>query len=143
MKIKEYALSKSAQKTAKENNLIFIKDHYNNNVIFDFTVLEELDIAETEKEYIKADAISIISAGHKEQMYTKVINNFVACDGIAYYNCHRVYNTSGKRLYVIMQLASIKHIHGERKTVFDPYYNNTETIIKSGYDEPYQDYEIA
>lgn len=141
---KEYNLLKSPTKTAKENNLILTKNQFNKNVLYDFSLLDTTkQITDKEKEYIKTNAIGYISASQKEQMYTYSFNPFAMVDGIAYYNCIAIYNTDGKRLYTIMQLKAIKHTSGKRQSVYDKYYDTTETILKNGYSEPYKEIEIA
>jgi len=140
---KEYNLFKSAQKTAKENNLTITKDWNNSNILFDFTLLNDMKITDFEKNCIINDALKHVCASNKEQFYIHEIDNFTVCEGIAYYTCHKVYNVSGKHLYNIMQLNNIKHKHGERKTVYEQYYNVTETVKNNGYYVPSYDYEIA
>jgi hypothetical protein len=142
MAIKEYNVTKNVQKTATENKLI-VSDR-DQKVLFDFSLLDQFNITDQEKELIKADAMKCISPAFKEQIYFFVINPFSGCNGIAYYCMHQVYNKkSWKRLYVIMQLTAIKHYHGDRQSIYDQCYKTTETTVKSDYFEPLTDYEIA
>ena len=67
MKVKEYKLFKSAQKTAKQNNLIISDNNISNGkVLFDFTALDSMIISDIEKEIIKNDALKNVCSFSKE-----------------------------------------------------------------------------
>lgn len=142
MKIKEYKTSKTAKKTASENNLI-LADAITGKIkrLFDFSLLNDIIISDIEKEVIKEDAIKNITASNKVSFYGKLLDNFTACDGKANYYLHRVYNKDGKRLYDIYQLAKIEHCSKERKSVYDRY-NITTYEVTDGYIMPVNDIEL-
>ena len=142
-KVKEYKVFKSAQKTAKQNNLIISDNNISNGkVLFDFTALNSIIISDIEKEIIKNDALRNVCAFSKESFYGAEIDNFTNCIGIAEYYAHAVYNKTGKRLYVIMQLVKIQHTHNERKSVYDAW-ESTKTEYSDGYKPPVFDVEVA
>lgn len=140
MKAKQYNLFKTAKKTAQENNLMISND---GKTLYDFEVLNGMPITEWEKECIRKDALRNITAGNINQLYGCIYDNFSACDGMALYYCHKVFNKdTGKRLYVIMQLTAIKHYSKNRNSVYEKNYHVTTIETKSGYCEPFSDYEI-
>ena len=139
MKVKEYKIFKTAAKTAKENNLV-LKDKEN---IFDFSLLDSMEISDCEKEYIKEHDINYVSAAFKESFYGTEFDNFSACIGRSLYHVQKVFSaTTGKIRYRIFTLAKIEHNTQERIHVWDEY--TTTTYRKSnGYSEPIFDIEIA
>ena len=142
MKIKEYKLYKSPQKTMKENNLIESEKLGNTKTLIDFSELENIqELTEEEKEVIKQDAIKNICAYSRESFYGKEIDNFTSCIGIAGYYIHRVYRKDGKHLYNIMQLGKIVHTHTERESVYDSW-EGARYEWKSDYSQPLNDYEL-
>ena len=144
MKIKEYITTKTAKKTATENNLI-LADAITNKAkrLFDFSLLDDMTISDVEKEVIKADAIRNVSAGNKVSFYGKLFDDFTACDGIANYYLHRVYSKDGRHLYDIYQLAKIEHYSKERKSIYDKNYIVTTYEASEGYMPPLNDIEVA
>ena len=132
---KEYKISKTAAKTAKENNLVIADSYEKEKRLLDFSLLEDMEISDEEKEVIKKYAQSV-SAAYKESFYGETFDNFHACNGIALYKPYKVYNSStGKRLYVIYQLVAIKHYSSHRQSVYDEY-KTTEHKQKIGTGEP-------
>lgn len=144
MKIKEYVYHKSAQKTAKENNLILSENELvKYKMIFDFSLLDDLDIPEWQKAIIREDALKNIKNSNKLSYYGKVHDDFTACDGIAAYHVTRVFSsTNGKLLYSIFTLAKIRHDNKSRKSIYDNYYDVNTTEIKTDYTERVNDVEI-
>lgn len=139
MKVKEYKIFKTAAKTAKENNLVF-KDKEN---IFDFSLLDAMEITDQEKEYIKEHDIKYVSAAFKESFYGTEFNNFSACIGKSLYHVQKVFSeTSGKIRYRIFTLARIEHNTQKRNCVYDEYKVTTYRE-SNGYDESILDIEIA
>lgn len=143
MKVKEYKLYKSVQKTAKENHLILSDNNISSGkVLFDFSALDSLIVSDIEKGIIINDALKNVCAFSKESFYGAEIDNFTTCIGIAKYYAHPVYSVSGKRLYIIMQLAKVQHTHTERKSMYDAW-ENTKTEYSDGYMQPVFDLEVA
>lgn len=141
--VKEYRLFKTISKTMKENNLVMAENNISSSkVLFDFSALDSMTISDIEKEIIKNDALKNVCAYNIESFYGAEIDNFTSCMGIAYYYKHAVYNTSGRRLYVIMQLAKVRHTHTERASIYDNW-KNTEYKYSDYYTEPVFDLEIA
>lgn len=139
MKVKEYKIFKTAAKTAKENNLV-LKDKEN---IFDFSLLDSMEISDREKEYIKEHDIKYVSAAFKESFYGTGFDNFSACIGKSLYHVQKVFSeTTGKIRYRIFTLARIEHNTQERNCVYDEYKVTTYKE-SNGYDEPIFDIEIA
>ena len=139
MKVKEYKIFKTASKTVKENNLVF-NDKEN---IFDFSLLDLMEISNREKEHIKEHDIRYVSAAFKESFYGTEFDNFSACVGKSLYHVQKVFSgTTGKIRYRIFTLAKIEHNTQERTHVYDKY---TVTTYKesNGYDESIFDIEIA
>lgn len=139
MKVKKYKIFKTATKTAKENNLVF-KDKEN---IFDFSLLDSMEISGHEKEHIKEHDIRYVSAAFKESFYGTEFDNFSACNGRSLYHVQKVFSeTTGKIRYRIFTLAKIEHNTQERTCIYDGY--TVTTYRKSnGYSEPISDIEIA
>lgn len=139
MKVKKYKIFKTATKTAKENNLVF-KDKEN---IFDFSLLDSMEISYHEKEHIKEHDIRYVSAAFKESFYGTEFDNFSACNGRSLYHVQKVFlETTGKIRYRIFTLAKIEHNTQERTCIYDGY--TVTTYRKSnGYSEPIFDIEIA
>ena len=136
---KEYKIFKTAAKTAKENNLI-LKDKEN---IFDFSLLDSMEISDREKEHIKEHDIRYVSAAFRESFYGTEFDNFSACIGKSLYHVQKVYSeTTGKIRYRIFTLAKIEHNTQERIHVWDEYMVTTYRE-SNGYSEPTFDIEIA
>ena len=128
---KEYRISKTAAKTAKENNLVIADSYEKEKRLLDFSLLEGMEISDDEKEVIKKYAQSV-SAAYKESFYGETFDSFHMCNGIALYKPYKIYNSStGKRLYVIFQLVAIKHYSSHRQSVYDEY-KTTEYKQKIG-----------
>ena len=144
MQIKEYKLSKTAAKTAKENNLIIAEKRIGEKIkrLFDFSMLDSMTIPNNEKEILKDDALRNLMSSDKVSYYGKLIDNFSACEGIACYYRHRVYSKDGKHLYNIFQLAKVKHYSKQRESVYDKYYDVTTYEGNCGYKEPINDIEL-
>ena len=139
MKVKEYKIFKTAAKTAKENNLVF-KDKEN---IFDFSLLDSMEISDREKEHIKEHDIRYVSAAFKESFYGTEFDNFSACIGKSLYHVQKVFSkTTGKIRYSIFTLAMIEHNTQVRIHVWDEYMVTTYRE-SNGYSEPTLDIEIA
>lgn len=139
MKVKEYKIFKTAAKTAKENNLVF-KDKEN---IFDFSLLDSMEISDREKEHIKEHDLKYVSAAFKESFYGTEFDNFSACDGKSLYHVQKVFSeATGKIRYRIFTLAKIEHNTQERIHVWDEYTVMTYRE-SNGYAEPFIDIEIA
>lgn len=142
MLVKEYNLHKTAKKTATENNLIIADGIYNNKKrLFDFTLLNDIIISDQEKEVIKADALKNVTAADKTSFYTKVFDNFTACNGNVLYYVHRVFSKDGRHLYNIFQLAKVEHITKERKSVYENYFATT-IEASDDYTMPIEDIEL-
>lgn len=139
MKVKEYKICKTATKTAKENNLVF-KDKEN---IFDFSLLDSMEISDREKEHIKEHDIRYVSAAFKESFYGTKFDDFSACTGKSFYYVQKVFSAkTGKLLYRIFTLARIEHNTQERTHIYNKY---TVTTYResNGYSESTFDIEIA
>lgn len=139
MKVKEYKIFKTAAKTAKENNLVF----KNKENIFDFSLLDSMEISDQEKEYIKEHDMKYISGAFKESFYGTDFDDFSACIGKSLYHVQKVFSkTSGKLKYRIFTLARIEHNTQERNSVWSEY---TVTTYRASNEcvEPEFDIEIA
>ena len=69
--MKEYKLFKTAKKTAKENGLV-LEDGtylYKEKRIFDFSLLDKMDMPDIEKEVIRKCAIQTVSGGTRSVRY--------------------------------------------------------------------------
>jgi len=145
MEVKEYEFYKTVRKTAKENNLV-IADRRNTNFkyLFDFSLLENLDISDEEKEYIKQDALNNVTiVNRKNHFYINIFNSFFACEGVVTYHKNRVYSKNGsKYCYDVMQLSSIEHFSKNRKSIYDDF-NVTKVSAYDGYSQRLEDIEIA
>lgn len=129
-----YKYYKTLKKTAMENPSLIS----NNENLFDFSLLDSMEISEKEKEVIKNHALKYVSAGLYEDMYMKNFNEYFSCDGIALYHRHKVYNKkTGKRCYVILELARIKHQSLTRKSIYDKFYDCVEHKASNHKNEPF------
>lgn len=136
---KQYKTFRTAVKTAKENNLI-LKDKEN---LFDFSLLDSIEISAREKEYIKNHDIKYVSATFKESFYGTEFDNFSACIGKSLYHVQNVFSETTKKIrYRIFTLARIEHNTQERNTVWDQYTVTTFNASNE-YIEPIFDIEIA
>lgn len=136
---KQYKTFRTAVKTAKENNLI-LKDKEN---LFDFSLLDSIEISAREKEYIKNHDIKYVSAAFKESFYGTEFDNFSACIGKSLYHVQKVFSeTTEKIRYRIFTLARIEHNTQERNAVWDQYTVTTFNASNE-YIEPIFDIEIA
>lgn len=136
MIIKEYKLYKTVKKTAKENKLEI--SERNPNILFDFSAFDAIKqclISDTEKQIIKEDALNYVCVTDRNSFYGSRFSNFESCEGHAIYLKHLVYDSSGKRLYVIMQLGKINHTHLERECIYSDW-KSTAVEYNSGYAEP-------
>ena len=116
--MKDYKLFKTAKKTAKENGLVYA----DNKRIFDFSLLEELDIPEEEKQVMKDAALKTVTAGSKTAYAIKKLDNFHFIDGYVDYSVNKVFTDNGcKRLYCIFEAANVHHTSGNRKCVWDEF----------------------
>lgn len=143
--VKDYKYYKTAKKTARENNLVIADGLCGNTEkrIFDFSLLDSVDISEQEKKTIMSDAVQTVAAWQKTSLYGKIFDKFTACDGEANYYTTRVYNKTGrKRLYCIYTLVGLKHYHKERKSVYENNYDVTETTENIHVADTCRDVEI-
>lgn len=118
MNVKEYKLRKTAEKTAMENNLIYVNGNRmsDGKILFDFSFLKTLDIPENEIEAIRDDAIKNCSTANRTAFVLYNADNFTVCDAIVDFNVHKVYSEkSVKLLYRVMEANHIKYTHAERK----------------------------
>lgn len=127
----KYKIFKTAEKTAKENNLIM----YDKERLFDFSLLDKLDITEEEKNSIKEHSLKYVLPYSRDVFYETKFNNFSVCSGIGIYRMQRVYSTNGKIRYRIFKLAKIKHTHYERTCVWKEY--ETTTIMADDGEQMY------
>lgn len=142
MKTKEYKLSKSIAKTARENNLVVAENNISNGkILFDFSELNNVEISENEKNVIREDSLENVCASNKESFYGMEFDDYSLCIGRALYYAYKVYNTSGKRLYVIMQFVKLEHTHTERKSIYDNW-NSTKITYDGEYQPPFDDFEV-
>lgn len=135
----EYRYYKTIKKTAMENPCLVS----NGENLFDFSLLDSMDISDREKEIIKNHALKYVSTALYEDMYIKKIDTFSACDGVALYHRHRVYDKkTGKRCYVILEIARIKHRTLTRKSIYDKFYDCVEHKASNKKQEPDFDIEL-
>lgn len=140
LNIKEYETYKTITKTAKENNLT----KGDNKSLFDFTLLDNIDITEIEKQVIINSSIKHIHPSNKVDFYGKLFDNFTACDGITRYNCHKVFSSAtGKFLYAIFELTNIEHYSKSRNSIYDNNYNVVTHTANSKTMSPLNDIEVA
>lgn len=128
---------KTAAKTAKENGWTLADSLCGDKIkrIFDFALLDTIDVPAEDKETIRRDALKNVYAANRISLYSYV-HTFVSCSGSAIYKNQAVYDRSGKRLYNVLHLVSVTHTHGVRKTVWDEYDNvMTETKDNSLYND--------
>lgn len=136
MKVKEYKTFKTAAKTAKENNLV-LRDKES---LFDFSLLDSMEISDREKEYIRNHDIKCVSGALKESFYGTEFDNFSACIGKSLYHVQKVFSEkSGKIIYRIFTLARIEHNTQERTCVWKEY---TTTTYRASDDYMESDFDI-
>lgn len=143
MKIKEYKFFKTPGKTARENKLTIADGIYYSEAkrLFDFSLLDKMEILEEEKEVIKNDAINNIRSSNKISIYGNQPDLFSYCFGNAEYHVQHVYSLDGRLRYNVFTLSRIEHNHCERKDMRDEYEHSC--LCKSnGYDEPVFDVEL-
>lgn len=119
---------KTASNTAKANGWTLVDGYAGSKLkrIFDFSLLDALDVPEEDKEAVRRDALKNVYPGCRESFYMEQHDNFTACMGFGNYIPQAVYNKAGKRLYDILHLVSIKHVAQTRKSVYDDW-TGTET----------------
>lgn len=142
--VKEYKIFKTANKTARENNLVIVNQKFYDNkkkFLFDFSLLEHLELLDREKEGIKKDALKNVTPAMRLSFYGKEVDNFTYFNGKAQYHMQRVYSLEGKLRYYIFSLARIEHHHCERKNIYENY-TDVLTNSSNGYDEPVYDIEL-
>lgn len=118
--MKEYKLFKTAKKTAKENGLV-VEDGIvsKEKRVFDFSLLDKINIPDIEKEVIQERAIKTVSASSRTAYHQHQFSNFYWCGGHVDYAIHRVYSIDGRRLYCIFQIVRIHHYNANRNTVWE------------------------
>lgn len=119
--MKDYKLSKTAKKTAKENGLVYADKQR----IFDFSALDELEIPEEEKQAMKDVALKTVTITFNTAYCIQRFDNFHFIDGYIDYSIYKVYDHHGKRLYCIFEAENIHHTSCHRKSVWDDYDNRT------------------
>lgn len=147
MNVKEYKIWKTAEKTAKENGLLYVNGNKmtDQQLLFDFSFLETLGIPDNEMNAIKKDAAEHCSAANRTAFIFYKEDDFTACHAIVDFNVHKVYSKkSGKLLYRIMEAKHIKYTHAERKNIYDRHYQENVRKLEedSGTDSPMDDYEV-
>lgn len=122
-RVKQYKLYKTAQKTARENNLVIAEKKSPKDTVrmFDFAELEGIPMSEIEKEVIQKDALDHVGSAFLESFYGREVDNFFFFDGVAKYHCHRVYDEQGRLLYRIFQLVEMVHRKNKRRSVYEKY----------------------
>lgn len=147
MNVKEYKLENTAEKTAKENDLIYVNGNCmtKQKLCFDFSFLETLNIPDEEMKAIIDDATKHCNAVNRTAFVFYNADNFTMFHAIVDFNVHTVYNAkTGKFAYRIMEAKHIKYNHAERKTVYEQRYteNVREFEADSKTDTPMNDYEV-
>ena len=112
--MREYKFFKTAKKTAKENNFILGED----KSMFDFSLLDSMEISEWEKEVIRRYGMKV-TPSNRVMFYGGNFDNFSACDGRAIYGAKKVYDKQCKFLYHIFMLVQVKHVTKKRDSIFD------------------------
>ena len=113
---KEYRFFKTAAKTAKENNLVIVKNGADAR-LFNFSALDNIGIPDEEKE---EHAMKYVSAAWCESFYGQEFSNFHWCVGTADYAKQKVFSCqTGKRLYTIFAIAKIDHKSCHRESIYD------------------------
>lgn len=128
---------KTAKKTAKENNWTMADGYAGSRTkrIFDFSLLDTMDVPAEDKECIIQNALRNVYAANRLSLYS-CPNTFDSCSGSAAYANQAVYDRTGKRLYNVLHLIGVTHTHGTRKTVYEEYdCVTTETKDNSLYDD--------
>lgn len=140
MKEYNYQYFKTAKKTAKENNLFFFIGASGNKDLFDFSLLDTMEIPEEEKDVVKEHALKNVSVASRESWYGKQFDSFHICNGNALYHAKRIYSSAtGKLLYRIFILVKIKHVSGTRNNIWERCFQNKEYKSDNGYDDSYYD----
>lgn len=125
-KMKDYAYFKTAAKTARINSLAVAEP--NGKFLYDFSLLDGMEISEQDKETIKSQSFvdESLILHFCESFYCKDYNNFESCVGRAYFNTYRINNAkTGKLLYRVYQLIGIDHISQERGSIYSDYRATT------------------
>lgn len=141
MTIKEYKLSKTANKTAKENNLI--PASYGTNILLDISILANA----IEPEYL-GFVTECIRKQHifhdTNTIFILRYDKFTAFEIRAAFVNHSVYNKETyKRRYLIAEMVAVKVTKMHRSSVYQASYDNiTETIKKTDHSAPLNDIEI-
>lgn len=114
MERKEYKLFKTKKKIAKENNLVPAKK--DPDIFYDFSLLDTINFKEDyEREMLQNDIIHYTEISwYSEPMPTIIIyDNFTCYVGQIRTAYRRIYNKSGKRIMVIVELTKV---HIEKQT---------------------------
>ena len=98
MNVKEYKVFRNVNKTTKENNLIAL----DSKRLFDLSLLDDLNISDKEKDLIINDIKHIFNS-NLTSFYSKIFDDFNACNGIAEYHKHRIFSKQGTHLYTIFE----------------------------------------
>ena len=134
MKIKDYKLSKTLKKTARENQLLISSN--NAELLIDISILDDIDliIPDTDMEEIKNHISKyLITWYSNEEMFFIRIDNFTAYDIRVKLANHRIFNAvTGKRRYVITQITNMRIQKLTRTNVYDDY-TVAEQILKTYY----------
>ena len=120
-----YRYFKTAIKTAKENSLTLVNGNgfTEHTMLFDFSLVEGLDIPEEEKELIKQDAMKHCSIVNSTAFVITFPDRFTSLYAVVDFACQKVFDAKTyKRLYVVMKANHVKYAHGERNSAYDKFF---------------------
>lgn len=133
---------KTAAKTAKENGWTLADSWAGSKVkrVFNFALLDSMDIPDDDKQVIRDDAIKCISVVNRDCFYGHAYNGFRTIGGTAAYALQAVYAKDGRRLYNVLHLIGVAHTQSTRKSVYDDWtYSETKAVSDKRF---YGDIEI-
>lgn len=147
MAAKEYRLSKTKTKIARENGLVPAESRYysGNDLYYDFSLLDSIVFDDpTESEILKRDLMEHHAVSWFQQPLPTILkrDNFTYFTGQFQTVVHRIYNkVSGKRICVIVEVTGIRMERQTRNDVWSEL--KTEQIYEAESRNYDADYEVA
>lgn len=135
MSSRKYQLWKTAKKTATVNNLVLSDNNgiSKYKILFDFSLLDSLDIPNEENTAIKNRSVRYCSVANRTEFIIFNLDNFSLCDATVDFAAYKVYDSlTGQLLYVIMELVHIRYCHAERNSIYDDYYRENINQFEIG-----------
>lgn len=145
--IKEYILKhKTAKSIAKDNGLVFNNFVMSDNMYFDFSLFNEIEFRDEEEKTIIMNDIMRHQVHFWDQPLPTIIivDRFCHILGNVSTVYHKIYNKTGKRVMVIVEIVKVELNVEKRESIYsDKYIIVVKYNADNHHSQPALDIEIG